>query len=113
MNEFLLIGGMAIVTFLIRYPVLAMSGRIKLSPQFLQVLGYVPPAVLTAIVVPAVLMPEGNQILLSYMNARLVGAIAAIAVGFWRRNLLLTIGVGMAVFFGWQGLLAMLAGSAG
>jgi len=108
MNELFLIGGMAIVTFLIRYPVLAMSGRIKLSPQFLQMLGYVPPAVLTAIVVPAVLMPEGNQILLDYTNARWVGAIAAIATGFWRKDLLLTIGVGMAVFFGWQGILTML-----
>jgi branched-subunit amino acid transport protein len=52
MSEFLLISGMAIVTFAIRYPVLALSGRFKLSEQFLQVLGYVPPAVLTAIVVP-------------------------------------------------------------
>jgi branched-subunit amino acid transport protein len=110
MNELLLVGGMAIVTFLIRYPVLAMSGRIKLSPQLLQILGYVPPAVLTAILVPAVLMPEG-AILFDYTNARLVGAIAAVAIGFWRKDLLLTIGVGMTVFFGWQGILAMLTGS--
>ena len=113
MNEILLIGGMAIATFVIRYPILAMSGRIKLSPGFLQILGYVPPAVLTAIVVPAVLMPEGSQILLDYTNARLVGAIAAVAIGFWRKDLLLTIGVGMAVFFGWQGILAMLIHNAG
>ncbi|MBI4781317.1 MAG: AzlD domain-containing protein [Oscillatoriophycideae cyanobacterium NC_groundwater_1537_Pr4_S-0.65um_50_18] len=109
MNEFMLIGGMAIVTFLIRYPVLAMSGRIKLSPQFLQVLAYVPPAVLTAIVVPAVLMPEGS-LSLDHTNARLIGAIAAVLVGFWRKDLLLTIGVGMAVFLAWQGLLTLVAG---
>ncbi|NJR67165.1 MAG: AzlD domain-containing protein [Leptolyngbyaceae cyanobacterium CRU_2_3] len=107
MNEFLLIGGMATVTFLIRYPVLAMSGRLKLSPQILRVLGYVPPAVLTAIVLPAVLMPTENQISLSYTNARMIGAIAAILIGYWRNNLLLTIVVGMMVFFGWQGLLAV------
>jgi branched-subunit amino acid transport protein len=105
MNEFLLISGMALVTFLIRYPIIGLSGRIKLAPQFLQLLSYVPPAVLTAIVVPAVLMPTGDQILVGYTNARLVGAIAAILVGFWRKNLLLTIGVGMAVFFGWQWVL--------
>jgi branched-subunit amino acid transport protein len=101
MNEFWLISGMAIVTFAIRYPVLALSGRFKLSDRFLQILRYVPPAVLTAIVVPAVLMPE-NQLWLSYTNARLVGASAAVAIGVWRQNLLLTIVVGMAVFLGWQ-----------
>jgi len=104
MNEFLLISSMAIVTFGIRYPVLALSGRFRLSEQFLRVLGYVPPAVLTAIVVPTVLMPAGDQLLLSYTNARLIGAIAALGVGLWRKNLLLTIGVGMAVFWGWQAI---------
>jgi branched-subunit amino acid transport protein len=103
MNEFVLIGGMAIVTFLIRYPVLALSGKFNLSESFLQILRYVPPAVLTAIVVPAVLMPE-DQLLLSYTNARLVGAIAALGIGLWRKNLLLTIGVGMAVFLVWQAI---------
>jgi branched-subunit amino acid transport protein len=102
-NEFLLIVGMAIVTFLIRYPVLALSGKFNLSESFLQILRYVPPAVLTAIVVPAVLMPE-DQLLLSYTNARLVGAIAAVAIGLWQKNLLLTIVVGMVVFLGWQAI---------
>lgn len=103
MNEFLLILGMATITFLIRYPVLAMSGRIQLSPRFLQLLRYVPPTVLTAIVVPAVLMPN-QELWIDYTNARLIGAIAAITVAFWRKNLLLTIVVGMAVFFLWQWL---------
>jgi branched-subunit amino acid transport protein len=101
MNEFLLIGGMAIVTFAIRYPVLALSGRFQLSERFLQILRYVPPVVLTAIVVPTVLMPN-HQLAVSYTNARLVGAIAALLVGLWRKNLLLTIVVGMTVFLGWQ-----------
>ena len=108
MNEALLIGGMAIVTFSIRYPILALSGQLKLSPQVIQVLSYVPPAVLTAIVIPSVLMPSSNSIDLSYTNARLVGAIVAVLIGFWRQNLLLTIGAGLLAFFGWQGLLAIL-----
>jgi branched-subunit amino acid transport protein len=105
MNEVWLIGGMALATFLIRYPVIAMSGRLNLSPQFLQMLRYVPPAVLTAIVFPAVLMPDAT-LAITPINARLMGAIAALVVGLWRQNLLLTIVVGMAVFFVWQGLLA-------
>jgi branched-subunit amino acid transport protein len=102
MNELLLIMGMALITFAIRYPLLAISDRIKFPPQFFQVLRYVPPAVLTAIVVPAVLIPTDNQVFLSYTKARLVGAIAALLVGFLYQNLLLIIVVGMTVFFVWQ-----------
>lgn len=105
MDEFWLIFGMAIVTFSIRYPVLAMSGRLKMPPWFLRLLRYVPPTVLTAIVMPTVLMPN-DTLWIDHTNARLVGLIAAIGVGFWRKNLLLTILVGMAVFLGWQWLIA-------
>ena len=106
MNEFFLIFSMALVTLLIRYPVLAVSGRIQFSPQFLQILRYIPPAVLTAIVVPAVLIPTGTQVDFSYTNARLIGAVAAVAIGFWRKNLLLTITIGMIVFLGYQWVLS-------
>jgi len=100
-SEWLLIGGMALVTFGIRYPVLAMSGRLQLPPRLLQALTYVPPAVLTAIVVPAVLVESGD-LWISGANPRIVGAIAALAIGLWRQNLLLTILVGMAAFLIWS-----------
>ena len=103
MNEVLLIFGMMLVTFLVRYLTLAFSDRITLAPSFLQLLKYVPPTVLTAIVVPAVLMPQ-DTLWLSYTNARLIGAITAIIVGFWQKNLLLTIVVSMASFLIWQWL---------
>jgi branched-subunit amino acid transport protein len=100
-NEILLISGMALVTVLIRYPVIAMSGRLQFSERLLQALNYVPPAVLTAIVVPAVLV-DGNALWWGLGNPRLVGAIAALLVGLWRRHLLLTIMVGMGTFWLWQ-----------
>jgi branched-subunit amino acid transport protein len=105
MNEGLLIGGMALVTFLIRYSLLALSGRLNLAPATMKALSFVPPVVLTAIVVPAVLMPDGKTLWLGWGNARLVGAVACVALGFWRGNLLLTIVGGMAVFWGWQWLI--------
>ena len=107
MNELYLVGGMALLTFLIRYGLIGMSGQIKLSSSVIQMLRYVPPAVLTAIVAPAVLMPSGNQLMLSYTNARLVGAITAILVSYWTKNLLLTIVLGMLAFFSWQWLLQL------
>lgn len=106
MDEFFLIAGMMWVTFAVRYPVLAMSGRLQLAPWFLQLLRYVPPTVLTAIVVPAVLMPN-QQLWIDYTNARLIGTLAAVLVAFWHKNLLLTIVVGMLVFFLWQWLMSL------
>lgn len=102
--EAVLIGAMALVTFLIRYTLLAVSGRLTLPPRLLQALRYVPPAVLTAIVVPATLVVN-DRLWWGWDNPRLVGAIAAVAVGLWQRNLLLTIAVGMGVFFVWQGVI--------
>lgn len=101
MNEWLLIGGMALVTFAIRYVLLACSGRIQLSAGIVKALSFVPPAVLTAIVVPAVLMPDGT-LALEWANGRIAGALAALGIGLWRQNLLLTIVIGMAVFWGWE-----------
>lgn len=104
-SEWFLIGGMTLVTFGIRYPVLAMSGRLRLPPRLLQALNYVPPAVLTAIIVPAVFV-ESVDLWFGWRNPRLVGAIAALAIGLWRQNLLLTIVVGMTAFLLWQLLLS-------
>lgn len=104
MNEVLLIAGMAIATFVIRYILLGFSSRIQLTPKFIELLRYVPPAVLTAIIVPTVLLSDG-RVFLSYENARLVGALVAIGVGLWRKNLLLTIVASMGAFFLWQGVL--------
>lgn len=102
MHEFLLITGMALVTFAIRYSMFAMSGRIRLSEPLLNALRYVPPVVLTAIVVPAVLMPSGDTLEFGFTNARFVGAIAAFTTGWFTRNLLLTIVIGMVTFLVWQ-----------
>ena len=107
MNEFLLILGMMLVTFSVRYVMFGASSRIKLSPAFLRALRYVPPVVLSAIVLPEGLLRDG-ALSVGVMNARLMGAIAAIVISYTTRNLLLTIVVGMAVFFGWQGFVVPL-----
>jgi len=102
LNEVLLIGGMAAVTFAIRYPVLALLGRIELPKPALRALRYVPAAVLTAIIVPAVLIPDGGQIRFGLGNSMLIAAVVATLVSWRTKNLLLTIVIGMAVLFGWR-----------
>jgi branched-subunit amino acid transport protein len=102
MNEFYLIAGMALVTFIIRYSMIAVAGRAEFPTWLNNALRYVPPAVLTAIITPAVLMPDGPDIKLNLANPYLVGAVIAFGVGWFTKNILLTIIVGMAAFLSWQ-----------
>lgn len=98
MFEFWMILGMFAVTFGVRYPVLAFVSRIELPPLVRRALKYVPPTVLAAIVVPAVLIPDGIHPQLSLTSPHVLGAIAAAAVAYRTRNLLWTISIGMGVF---------------
>ncbi len=104
--EVLLVLGMMAVTFAVRYPVLVLVGRIRLPPSVLGALKFIPPAVLTAIIVPAVLVPEG-QLAITYTNAYLVAGIVAGLLAWRTRNLLATIVVGMAVFLAWRWLIGI------
>jgi branched-subunit amino acid transport protein len=101
--DVLMVGGMMAVTFGVRYPVLALVSRLSLPPAVLDALKFIPPAVLTAIIVPAVLMPQG-AVDFGIANAYLVAAIAAGLISWRSRNLLLTIVLGMAIFLAWRWL---------
>ena len=102
MNEICLVAGMAAVTFLIRYIMHPASGRMVFSTLFIRMLAYVPPAVLTAIIVPAVICPSGQTPVVSLQNSYLIGGIGAFIVGWLSKNLLATIIAGMGVFLFWQ-----------
>jgi len=105
MNEFLLIFGMFLVTFGVRYPVLALVGKLKLPEVVLRALRFVPPAVLSAIIVPAVFYPDGEQLMWGLDNPRLIAAVIAILMAWRLKNLLLTIVVGMVALWVLQVLL--------
>ncbi|WP_290679097.1 AzlD domain-containing protein [Aquabacterium sp.] len=60
-------------------------------------LKYAPLAALAAVVAPEVLMSQGHLVK-TWQDARLVAAPVAIAWAVWRKDMLTTIGVGMAVY---------------
>jgi branched-subunit amino acid transport protein len=60
-------------------------------------LQYAPIAALAAVVLPEVLMQQG-QFLQTWMDARWMGAAVGAAVYFWRRDVLLTIVAGMLAY---------------
>lgn len=109
MNELYLIAGMVLVTFGIRYSMFLVAGRFEFPAGLVNALRYVPPAVLTAIIVPSVLIPSGQGVNFSYTNAYLVGALAAFGISWFSQNLLLTIVLGMVAFWGWQWVLTLIA----
>lgn len=98
MNEWLMIIGMTLVTFGIRYPVLLLVGKIPMPERVFRALRYVPPAVLAAIIVPAMLMPDGTDVVISPSNSYLVAGIVTAVLAWRTRNLLLTIILGMGFF---------------
>ena len=105
MDTFFLVTGMALVTFLIRYGLLPLSGRLTFSRGMTRALGYVPPTVLTAIIVPATLLPDGHTLQFSFSNPYLIGALMTAVIGQLSKNLLVTIVGGMTAFVLWQWVL--------
>jgi branched-subunit amino acid transport protein len=102
MNYTILILGMAVVTVATKAALLLLGDRIAFPSWLKQALGFVPVTVLTAIIVPMVLAPHGHGLELTPRNSQLVAALVAVTVCAWTRHQLLTIVVGLVVFFGWQ-----------
>ncbi|MBB5443325.1 MULTISPECIES: AzlD domain-containing protein [unclassified Paraburkholderia] len=102
MNYVVLIVGMAAITWLIRAAVFVLGDRLVFPPLVRTALSFVPVTVLTAIIVPMAVSPHGNNAELTWRNPQLVGALAAIVVSALTRRPLLTIAVGLGVFFIWQ-----------
>lgn len=94
----LLILGMALINLAIRYPVFLLADRFRFPPLIERALAFVPAAVLTAIIVPAVIFPHGPEAELDWHNPYLLAAILAAAISYLTRNLLATIVLGMAAF---------------
>jgi len=83
-----------LLTYAMRLSFILLWGKVDVPVWLQRALRFVPPAVLTAIFIPELLLPAG-KLDLSLGNARLIaGALASLAA--WRtRNIVLTILVGM------------------
>lgn len=95
----MLLGGF--LTFGMRYSFVYLLGRYEIPIVMRRALHYVPPAVLSAIVLPELILRDGN-IDLSLGNSRLLAGAVAIAIAAWTRNSLLTILAGMAALIIFQ-----------
>jgi branched-subunit amino acid transport protein len=96
-SEAWMIAGMFAVTFGIRYFLFALAERIRLAQWIEGTLKFIPPAVLTAITLPAVLLPRGEWYV-SLANPYLIAALLSVTAGILTRNLLATIAIGLTAF---------------
>ncbi len=88
-----LLGGL--LTFATRFSFIYAFGRVSVPPALHRALRFVPPAVLSAIIFPAVLMPDG-RLDAGFGNHRLLAAGVAVLVAVRTRKTLPTIAAGMA-----------------
>ena len=94
MNLWLIIVGMGVITYAIRLSMIVMSGQIQLGYQLQRALRYVPPAVLSAIILPEMVQP-GGTLDVSLGNERLLAGLIAIVVAWSTKNMIWTVAVGM------------------
>lgn len=102
----LIFAGMAL-TYATRLSFLLLIPPDRLPPLLHRGLRYAAPAVLAAIIVPAVLVPPSDTSLGPFHPRLLAGAVAALVA--WRtRNTWITIAAGMALLWAFELLLATL-----
>ena len=95
MNIWLVIILGGLITFGMRFSLIYLFGRFEIPETMRRALHYVPPAVLSAIIVPELLF-RNNALDLSFDNTRLLAGVIAILVAWFSKNTLVTILVGMA-----------------
>lgn len=86
--------GMALVTFATRFSCVALLKQTGMPDWLERWLKHIPTAILTALIVPALVLPRG-QIDISLDNHYLVAGLLAALVAYKSRNIIATLVLGM------------------
>jgi branched-subunit amino acid transport protein len=95
MSLWLIMLAAGLVTFATRLSFIFLLERIKFPDWFRRSLRFVPAAVLSAIILPGLVIRD-NALDLSWHNAQIFSGILAVLVAWRTRNVILTILAGMA-----------------
>lgn len=94
--------GMAAVTFVMRALPFFMLSRSKLPPWADTWLSLVAPAVMAALLLPALLVPDGRRLCIDVSNPYLIASVPTFLVAVKYKSMLLTVLTG--VLFAWLAL---------
>ena len=95
----LLIFAVGAITYTARMSFIALFARREMPPLLAEALKHVPAAMVTAIVVPAVVFMPAGVLRLDFENPKLIAALVAGAVAWWTKSAVATIGAGMVVLW--------------
>ncbi|KQR43096.1 AzlD domain-containing protein [Acidovorax sp. Leaf160] len=89
--------GLGVITLISRSFFMIPERELAMPDWLKRGLKYAPLAALTAVIAPELFMTQG-EFIHTLRDARLPGALCAAAYYFWRRDILGTIVIGMAVY---------------
>ena len=87
-----------IVTYFSRMAMVALIDREMLGTKVKEVLNYVPAAVFPAIIFPGVFFDDFGSFV-EFTNPKIYGALVALIVGFYSRNVIATILSGLSSYW--------------
>ncbi len=101
----LIVLGMSVATFLTRFGSVALLSKTGLPSWFERWLKHVPTAILTALIIPSLLLPQGH-VDISLNNPYLLAGVLAAVVAYTCRNAMLTMGLGLMAMLSlrWLGI---------
>jgi branched-subunit amino acid transport protein len=89
-----IIFGAGIATYLTRFPIMILSGKKEIHAWLIKYMSYIAPAVLTALIVPAIFIKQG-KLDLSFKNEYITAAIITAAVAYYTKNMLASVITGI------------------
>ena len=88
-----------LATFALRSSFLVLAGRISFPPRLVRALRFVPAAILSAIVFPALVVGPSGALHIGFDNPKLLAGLVAALIAWGTRNMLATILLGMAALW--------------
>ncbi len=98
MTLLLMFSIIGILTYAIRLSFILFFSKMDIPSLLQRAFRFVPVAVLSAIIFPALFLPKG-VLVLSFSNARLLAGSIAVVVAWRTKNVLATLVVGMGVLY--------------
>ncbi|MCE3009282.1 MAG: AzlD domain-containing protein [Proteobacteria bacterium] len=97
-NFWLIILGLGIGTFLIRFSFVGFSHRFHITPDWKELFSYIPACLFPALIVPGLFFDQG-QVQWLWGKEKLIVALLALGVSALTRSILWTLGSGLLVLY--------------